>query len=76
MFSTTANINSNFVVSLKIEHGHKVSWLSELREVSVLFINLEPAKQLNASDTLKLLQSSFDIVYPSLANYDGEFSLP
>lgn len=50
-----------------------MSWLSELREVSVLFINLEPGEQLNASATLKLLQTSFDVVHPSLTNYDGKF---
>ena len=55
----------------KIDHGHEVNWLSELREVSVLFINLEPGEQLNASGTLNLLQSSFDVVYPSLTKYDG-----
>lgn len=56
---------------MQIEHGHEVSWLSELREVSVLFINLEPGEQLNASATLNLLQTSFDVVHPSLTNYDG-----
>ena len=61
----------------KIDHGHEVNWLSELREVSVLFINLEPGEQLNASGTLNLLQSSFDVVYPSLTKYDGRlFYLP
>lgn len=58
----------------KIDHGHEVNWLSELREVSVLFINLEPGERLNASGTLKLLQSSFDVVYPSLSKYDGKGS--
>ncbi len=57
--------------SSKIDHGLEVNWLSELREVSVLFINLEPGKRLNASGTLNLLQSSFDVVFPSLTKYDG-----
>ena len=60
---------------VKIDHGHEVNWLSELREVSVLFINLEPGERLNASGTLNLLQSSFDVVYPSLAKYDGRLAL-
>jgi hypothetical protein len=57
--------------SSKIDHGLEVNWLSELREVSVLFINLEPGERLNASGTLNLLQSSFDVVFPSLTKYDG-----
>lgn len=67
-------IAGNFYLALypsKIDHGHEVNWLSELREVSVLFINLEPGERLNASGTLNLLQSSFDMVYPSLTKYDG-----
>lgn len=55
----------------QIDQGHDVSWFSELREVSVLFINLNPGSHLNASETLKLLQNSFDRVYPSLVKYHG-----
>ena len=43
--------------------------------MSVLFINLEPGEQLNASATLNLLQTSFDVVHPSLTNYDGMYVL-
>ena len=57
---------------LQIDHGHEVSWLSELRQVSVLFINLDPGQQTDAAGTLKLLQSSFDVIYPSLSKYDGK----
>lgn len=37
-----------------------------------MFINLDPGQQTNAVGTLKLLQSSFDVIYPSLSKYDGE----
>lgn len=55
----------------QIDHGHDVTWFSELREVSVLFINLNPGAHLDASETLRLLQNSFNIVYPSLNKYNG-----
>ena len=67
----TSYVNVLYLASSKIDHGLEVSWLSELREVSVLFINLEPGERLNASGTLNLLQSSFDVVFPSLTKYDG-----
>ena len=38
----------------------------------MLFINLDPGKTLNAADTLKLLHTSFDVIYPSLRKFDGE----
>ncbi len=49
-----------------------MSWLSELREVSVLFINLDPGKALDAAATLHLLQTSFDVIYPCLKKFEGE----
>ena len=55
-----------------------MSWLSELRQVSVLFINLDPDFSL-PSDILSrqtkeqtLLQTAFDCIYPNLIKYDGK----
>ncbi len=59
-------------VLYQVEHGHEVSWLSELREVCVLFINLDPGKALDAAETLYLLQTSFDVIYPCLQKFEGE----
>uniref|UniRef100_A0A1X7VFP5 Guanylate cyclase domain-containing protein n=1 Tax=Amphimedon queenslandica TaxID=400682 RepID=A0A1X7VFP5_AMPQE len=60
-----------------VDHGYDVSWLSELRQVSVLFINLDPDFAL-PSDILSrqtkeqtLLQTAFDCIYPNLIKYDG-----
>ena len=58
---------------LQVEHGHEVSWLSELREVCVLFINLDPGKTLDAPATLSLLHTSFDVIYPCLTKFEGRF---
>ena len=57
--------------TLQVEHGHEVSWLSELREVCVLFINLDPGKTLDAPATLNLLQTSFGVIYPCLTKFEG-----
>ena len=56
----------------KIDQGHDVSWFSELREVSVLFLNLDPGSHMDASETLNLLQNSFNSVYPALVKYHGK----
>ena len=48
-----------------------MSWLSELREVSVLFINLDPGKQTGPHEKQSLLQQSFDVIYPVLTKFDG-----
>ena len=48
-----------------------MSWLSELREVSVLFINLDPGKQTGPYEKQLLLQQSFDVIYPALTKFDG-----
>lgn len=37
----------------------------------MLFINLNPGTPLGASETLHLLQGSFNSVYPSLLKYNG-----
>ena len=58
----------------QIEHGQDVSWLSELREVSVLFINLDPGRQTGPHEKQALLQESFDVVYPALIKFDGTFT--
>lgn len=49
-----------------------MTWLSELREVSVLFINLNPEGTLDSDATLDLLKDSFDILQPSLSKYGGK----
>ena len=54
-----------------------MSWLSELRQVSVMFINLDPdLSDLPGSSTCsreqKLLQNAFEAIYPSLIKFDGE----
>ena len=61
------------VLCLQIDHGQDVSWLSELREVSVLFINLDPGKETGPHEKQSLLQQSFDVVYPALTKFDGDF---
>ena len=58
----------------QIDHGQDVSWLSELREVSVLFINLDPGKETGPHEKQSLLQQSFDVVYPALTKFDGMIS--
>ena len=55
----------------KIDHGQDVSWLSELREVSVLFINLDPGKKIGPYEKQSLLQQSFDVICPVLSKFDG-----
>ena len=60
-----------FCTLLQIDHGQDVSWLSELREVSVLFINLDPGKKTQPCETQSLLQQSFDAIYPALTKFDG-----
>ena len=57
---------------VQIDHGQDVTWLSELREVSVLFINLDPGKKIGPHETQSLLQKSFDVIYPSLTKFDGK----
>ncbi len=54
-----------------MDHGQDVDWLSEMREVSVLFINLDPGKSLDSIQTLNLLQTSFDVIYPCLKTFEG-----
>ena len=77
-------------MSLKIDYGYDVSWLSELRQVSVLFINLDPEVEdeqavsngggggggggSGGGREEKLLQTSFQAIYPSLVKFDGEQS--
>lgn len=62
----------------QIDHGYDVSWLSELRQVSVLFINLDPDLSLSTDITARgkkeqlLLQTAFECVYPPLVKYDGK----
>ena len=56
---------------VQIDHGHEVSWLSELREVSVLFINLDPGEQTDAVGKQHLLHTSFNAIHPTLVKYDG-----
>ncbi len=59
---------------VQIDHGHEVSWLSELREVSVLFINLDPGEgtDMAAAGKQYLLQMSYEAIYPALAKYNGK----
>ena len=63
-----------YMMCTQIEHGQDVSWLSELREVSVLFINLDPGRQTGPHEKQALLQESFDVVYPALIKFDGTFT--
>jgi adenylate cyclase 10 len=61
----------------KIDYGYDISWLSELRQVSVLFINLNPDPSIydnpeaRGENEQKLLQSAFECIYPLLVKYDG-----
>ena len=73
MFATTCTCTCTCMFP-KIDHGQDVSWLSELREVSVLFINLDPGKRTGPYEKQSLLQRSFDVVYPALTKFDGEFT--
>ena len=66
-----ARKHTQSVFFLKIDHGQDVSWLSELREVSVLFINLDPGKKIGPYEKQSLLQQSFDVIYPVLSKFDG-----
>jgi len=51
-----------------------VAWLSELRMVSVLFINLVLGIKIDSDKKLALLQSVFDAIYSSVVMYDGRLS--
>ena len=59
---------------MQINHGHDASWLSELRKVSVLFINLDPGEKLDDKGKLTMLQGAFDAIYPSLEKYGGSLN--
>jgi len=67
-------LDDNIIIKLvfpQVEHGQELSWLSELRKVCVLFINLDPGKPLDPVETLNLLQTSFDAIYPCLKKFEG-----
>ena len=48
--------------------------MSELREVTVLFINLDPGEDTDMAVAGKqhLLQTAFGAIYPPLVKYDGK----
>lgn len=75
------------ITCIQVDHGYDVNWLSELRQVSVLFINLDPDykedeleekeeeeedEELQSGRDEKLLQTSFEAIYPVLVKYDGK----
>lgn len=56
---------------MQIDHGHEVAFLSELRMVSVLFINLELGVKDDNEKKLNALQDVFDAIYMSVVKYEG-----
>ena len=57
----------------QVDHGYNMNWLSELRQVSVLFINLDPDLSVEVDEGQHLLQTAFEAVYPSLSKFDGRY---
>lgn len=70
----------NYIYYSQVDHGYDVSWLSELRQVSVLFINLDPDFSLPTDIVSRktkeqtLLQTAFESIYPNLVKYNGKGS--
>ena len=66
------NAYSDICLFAQIDHGHEVAWLSELRMMSVVFINLELKINHEGKKKLTLLQSIFEAVYISVVKYEGQ----
>jgi len=59
-------------VLYKLDHGQGLEWLSEMRQVSVLFINMKlPDPPKEASNAL---QKAFEIVYEACIKYKGNLN--
>jgi len=59
------------ILFLKIDHGHDLQWLSEMRQVSVLFINMVLPKRGDLSSWA--LQKAFEIIHQNVKNLGGKF---
>ncbi|XP_057290575.1 adenylate cyclase type 10-like isoform X2 [Hydractinia symbiolongicarpus] len=56
----------------KLDHGQDLEWLSEMRQVSVLFINMQlPTTPTEGS---KVLQKAFEVVYDACTRYKGNLN--
>ena len=60
--------------STQIDHGHDASWMSELRQVCVTFINLSPQENLGRESKLNMLQMAFNAIFPPLQKYEGSLN--
>ena len=55
---------------MKLDNGQNLDWLSEMREVSVLFINMKlPDPAFAASEAL---QKAFEVVHESCTKFRGK----
>ena len=53
----------------QLDHGQDLEWLSEMRQVSVLFINMSlPDIPMEAATAL---QKAFEIIFESCTKYKG-----
>ena len=67
-------VYSDIFVLVQIDRGHEVAWLSELRKVSVAFINLDLGIK-EGEKKLHLLQNIFETVYASTIRFEGQLEL-
>lgn len=58
--------------SLQIDNGHDLQWLSEMRQVSVLFINMVLPKRGDLSSWA--LQTAFEVIYHNVKTLGGKKS--
>lgn len=66
---------SFFVLSIffQIDHGQDLEWLSEMRQVSVLFINMVLPKKGHTAPWA--LQKAFEVIYENVRRLRGKLSL-
>ena len=59
---------------LQLDHGQDLEWLSEMRQVSVMFINMKLPD--GVEDAARALQKAFEVIYDATIKMQGSVEFP